>query len=149
MGTFILGSNRIFFNKATFYRFLALFFSATEAIFIKKIILLTNIETAFLYWAFAGLIFASFFALISKHSLSIQKKNLKYQLFLVISIALMQYSTNFVFSQLYVAYSLALFQLSTLVSVLFGVKIFKEENLIKKMIASLIMLFGAIIIIIF
>ena len=46
-----------------------------------------------------------------------------------------------------VSYALALFQLSTLLSIFLGVNIFKEKGLIKKLIASLIMIVGAIVII--
>lgn len=146
-GTLILTKNKFIYNKATLYRFLALIFSGTEAIFIKKVILLTNVQTSFFYWAFASFIFATFFALISKHSIKIKKENIKLQLALILLITLMQYSTNYVFSKINVAYALALFQLSTILSVFLGVNIFKEKNLLQKIIASSIMIMGAIILI--
>ena len=59
----------------------------------------------------------------------------------------MQYSTNYVFSKINVAHALALFQLSTIISIFLGVNIFKEESLIKKLIASIIMIFGATLLI--
>ena len=147
IGTLILTPGKLFFIKSTFYRFLALFFSGTEAIFIKKIIVLTNVQTGFLYWALAGLVFSTVFVLFSKHPIKISKQSRKYQLGLIILTAIMQYSTNYVFSKMNVAYALALFQLSTIVSVFLGVNLFKEKELIKKLIASFIMIFGAIIII--
>jgi drug/metabolite transporter (DMT)-like permease len=52
-----------------------------------------------------------------------------------------------VFAKMNVAYALALFQLSTIVSVFLGVNIFKEKDLRRKLIASFVMIFGAIIII--
>jgi drug/metabolite transporter (DMT)-like permease len=60
----------------------------------------------------------------------------------------MQYSTNYVFSKINVSYALALFQLSTVLSVFLGVNIFKEKGLRRKIIASLIMVTGAVIILI-
>ena len=60
----------------------------------------------------------------------------------------MQYSTNYVFSKINVALALALFQLSTILSVILGVSIFKEKNIVQKIVASLIMIIGAIIILI-
>ena len=147
IGTIILANSKFLFSKACFYRILALIFSGTEAIFIKKIILLTNISTCFLFWAISGLVFSTLFILSSKHKLKIIKPNIKYQLGLIILVGLMQYSTNFVFSKINVAYALSLFQLSTIVSVFLGVNIFKEKNLIRKIIASIIMIFGAIILI--
>ena len=56
-------------------------------------------------------------------------------------------SPNYVFEKINVAYALALFQLSTLVSVFLGVNIFKEKGLLKKIIATIIMLIGATILI--
>ena len=147
LGTFILANSKMLYNKSTLFRFLALIFSGTEAIFIKKVILLTNISSAFFYWALAGLAFSILFVLLSKHPLKINKTNFKYQIALIILVALMQYSTNYVFAKMNVAYALALFQLSTIVSVFLGVNIFKEKSLLKKLIASFIMLIGATIII--
>jgi drug/metabolite transporter (DMT)-like permease len=62
-------------------------------------------------------------------------------------VGIMQYSTNYVFSKINVAYALALFQLSTILSVLLGVNIFREQNLGRKIISSLIMILGAVLII--
>ena len=146
-GTCLLGSSKMFFNKATVYRFTALILLSTEAIFIKKVILLTDINSTFLYWVLSGLIFTFIFALLSKHSLKIEQQNIKFQIALIILVALMQYSTNYVFSKINVAYALALFQLSTVVSVFLGVNIFNEDKLVRKLIASLVMIFGAVIII--
>lgn len=50
-----------FNTKAVFYRVLALIFSASEAVFIKKIIILTDITSAFVLWVLAGLVFSAFF----------------------------------------------------------------------------------------
>ena len=61
----------------------------------------------------------------------------------------MQYSTNYVFSKMNVSYALALFQLSTIFSLYLGANIFKEDNILKKTIATIIMLIGATILIFF
>ena len=147
LGTVFLYNNKSAFNKAILYRFLALFFSGTEAVFIKKILLVSNIESAFLYWAFSGFIFATIFALCAKKSPKISKSNIKYQAVLILMIALMQYSTNYVFSRMNVAYALALFQLSTLISVFLGASLFNEKDLKKKICATIIMLIGACILV--
>lgn len=149
LGTCFLKNSRLFYSKATLYRFLALFFSGTEAIFIKKVILLTSIESCFFYWALAGFLFSWIFVFIAKHSIRIKKSNLKNQLLLILLIALMQYSTNYVFAKMNVAYALALFQLSTILSVFLGVNVFHEKGLLKKLLASVVMLIGATILIFF
>ncbi len=146
IGTFILHSSKINTNsKAVFYRILALIFSGTEAVFIKKIIILTNIPTSFVLWALSGLLFSSIFPIIAKHNFKLP--NIKYLGYLIISVGVMQYSTNYVFSKINVSYALALFQLSTLLSLFLGVNIFHEKNVLRKMIASIIMILGAGIII--
>lgn len=147
IGTIILAQSKIFFTKATLYRFIALFLLGTEAIFIKKVILLTDINSAFLYWVITGFIFSIIFAFLSRHPIKIKKDNIKTMLGLIILVAIMQYTTNYVFAKINVAYALALFQLSTIISLFLGINIFKEKGLAKKLIASIIMLLGATIII--
>ena len=145
-GTYVLHFSGEGYNMtAVFYRILALIFSGSEAVFIKKIILLTNIPTSFSLWAISGLIFSLIFVLASKHTPKIPQ--IKYLVLLVLSVGIMQYSTNYVFSKINVSYALALFQLSTLLSVFLGINIFKENGLKRKIIASLIMISGAIVII--
>ncbi len=143
LGTICLTNSNFIFSRAYFYRILALIFSGTEAIFIKKVIILSNISSAFIYWAVAGLFFS--FLITLKHKPKI--KNIKPQIALIAMVAIMQYSTNYVFSKINVAHALALFQLSTILSVFLGVNIFKEEGLLRKLIASIIMIIGAILVI--
>ena len=67
--------------------------------------------------------------------------------YLVLCIGTMQYTTNYVFDHMEVGYALALFQLSTIVSIFVGYRIFKEENITKKLIGSVIMVAGSVMII--
>ncbi len=144
---FVLDSSSMPNKKAILYRVLALIFSGTEAVFIKKVILLSDITSAFFLWAFSGLIFSLFFVLAARSKLKIS--SFKYQLLLILSVGIMQYATNYVFSKINVSYALALFQLSTLLSVFLGVNIFHETGLIKKLAGALIMTAGACVIILF
>jgi drug/metabolite transporter (DMT)-like permease len=145
-GTLFLSDLEVIFSKSCLFRIFALVFSGTEAIFIKKVILLTDISTAFFLWAMFGLIFSLIIAM--KHPLKISKQNISIQFYLILMVGIMQYSTNFVFSKMNVAYALALFQLSTILSIFLGVNFFHEKNLLKKIIASSIMILGAVILII-
>ena len=45
-------------NKSIQYRFLALIFCSAEAVFIKKLIELSNVTEAFILWCFAGALFS-------------------------------------------------------------------------------------------
>jgi len=67
--------------------------------------------------------------------------------YLVLCIGTMQYTTNYVFDHMEVGYALALFQLSTIVSIFLGYRIFNEENITKKLIGSVIMVAGSVMII--
>ena len=144
---FILGHNSVakVSTRAIIYRVLALIFSGTEAIFIKKVILLSGVANTFFLWCFSGLIFSSLFMSFAKHKPII--KSIKTQLLLVLSVGIMQYSTNYVFANMNVSYALALFQLSTILSVFLGANIFQEKNFKEKLVGSIIMAIGAIVII--
>ncbi len=143
---FILDTKGYIINRrALFYRGLALLFSASEAVVIKKLILITGVTTSFALWAFAGLFFSFILLIFSKNKPVI--KSYKYQILLILSVGLMQYATNFVFSKMNVSYALALFQLSTILSVFLGVNIFNETNIKRKLIGSIIMTAGAVIIV--
>lgn len=143
---FIIDRTSADFNaKALFYRVLALISSASEAVFIKKIIILTNISTAFVLWVLAGALFSFIFVLHARSNMNL--RSWKYQILLIISVGIMQYSTNYVFARMNVSYALALFQLSTLLSVVLGANVFHEKNLRRKLIGACVMLLGAVVLI--
>jgi drug/metabolite transporter (DMT)-like permease len=59
----------------------------------------------------------------------------------------MQLTTLYVFDHMPVGYALALFQLSTIVSVLLGHRIFQEKDIRKKLLGAAIMMIGSVVII--
>ena len=61
----------------------------------------------------------------------------------------MQMTTNYVFEKMNVGYALAIFQLSTIVSVVLGYKFFKEKDIGKKLLGSFIMVTGSVLIILY
>ncbi len=130
------------------YRLLALILTASEAVFIKKIILQTDIKTAFILWCIFGTIFSFLLVLFQKTKFKISyKKPIIEIACLITTTGLMQYTTNYVFKNMNVSYALALFQLSTILSVIMGWKIFKEIDLKKKLLGAIIMTVGAAILI--
>ena len=134
------------------FRIFAVLFTGLEAIFIKKMILLSNSLLALLLWALSTAVFSFFFLLFDKKKFAFSKLDLnswKMFFFLIVSLGVMQFSTNILFKLINVSYALSLFQLSSVLSVVLGYKFFKEKNFIKKLIGSLIMVFGAIVIILF
>lgn len=139
----------IFKRKEIQYRFYALFFSALEAIFIKKVILLSSISISFITSNILGALFA-YFLIKGKHTAikpSLSKRNLTLYVLTAVCFGLMTYSTAIVFNRINVSYALSLFQLSIFISVLFGWKIFKEKNIIKKLIGAAITILGAVCVI--
>ena len=141
-------------NKSIQYRFLALIFCSAEAVFIKKLIELSNVTEAFILWCFAGALFSIILLALYKIKIKTELSKLKHinLLFLFIIVfctGIMQLTTNYVFENMNVAYALALFQLSSLVSIFLGYKIFKERNILKKLVGTVIMITGAVLIILF
>lgn len=131
-------------------RFTALTLTAIEAVLLKEIILISSVEICFIFWCFMGFIWSLILLLTFKKSIKVsQNKDFIAILIVAIGLGIMQYSTNYVFEKMDVGLALALFQLSAIVTVLFGYKIFHETNLKYKLIGSSIMIIGAILIIIF
>ena len=75
--------------------------------------------------------------------------DIKKYIFLVVCVGIMQLTTNYTFDHMPVGYALSLFQLSILISVLLGHRIFKEMGIRRKIIGSVIMITGSVIIILF
>jgi drug/metabolite transporter (DMT)-like permease len=138
----------LFKRKDIQLRFLALFLTGIEAVILKKIILISSVEVCFIFWCFMGLLWSLFFVVTSKRNIKLENKNiLIYLILIAIMLGLMQYSTNYVFKRVNVGYSLALFQLSSIVTVLLGCKFFDEKSLYKKLLGSFIMILGSCLII--
>jgi drug/metabolite transporter (DMT)-like permease len=142
----------IFKRKDIQYRAGAMILTATEAVFIKKIILLSSPEISLVVWCWSGALFSFLFLILSrgtalKEQFRIAAPNFMKYCYLIICVGLMQLSTNYSFNAIPVAYALALFQLSSLISVFFGTHFFKEESLYRKLLGAGIMALGSLIII--
>jgi len=148
---FVFATQKEGFSLALFkrqdirFRIYALIFTAIEAVFIKNVIVNSDINTAFFMWCVFGCLFT-----IRKEDLSVLTPRVWKRLILVIVfMGLMQYSTNYVFSKINVSYGLALFQLSTILNVFLGWKYFKEKDILKKLTGSIIMVAGSAVLILF
>ncbi|MDR1742773.1 MAG: DMT family transporter [Dysgonamonadaceae bacterium] len=143
---------KIFNRPEIRFRFAAMILTAIEAIFIKKIIILSSPERSFMVWCFFNALFSFgilfVFGVNPKSEITAFKKShIRQYLLLILSIGVMQFGTNYSFANMPVAYALALFQLSSLVSVLFGYRFFHETQIRKKIIGASIMIAGAVLII--
>jgi drug/metabolite transporter (DMT)-like permease len=134
------------------FRIWALILTAIEAVFLKKIILASSATIAFVSWCWFGAAFSFLLLFVYRLKVTTEIKRIHFRdfskyLFLVICIGTMQYSTNYTFEHMPVGYALSLFQLSIIVSVLLGHRFFQEQDIRKKLIGSMIMIAGSILII--
>ena len=139
-------------NKEIQYRIWAMILTAIEAVFIKKVILYSSTIVSFIFWCWFGAFFSFVLLFFFKVRLIKEIKQVKLHHlltygFLVLSIGTMQYTTNYVFSHMNVGYALALFQLTTIISIFLGYRIFKEQNIKKKLLGAVIMIAGSVVII--
>ena len=143
---------KLFKTPAIQYRLAALILTGIQAVLDKKVIENSNLEIAFAGWSIFGAGFSFVFILFTKVSIKqeVNKFNtsilLKYAL-LVTTVGLMLASTNYTLSHMPVGYALALFQLSILLSVVLGHRLFNELHLAKKLMGASIMIIGSAMII--
>jgi drug/metabolite transporter (DMT)-like permease len=139
-------------RSAIQYRIWAMVLTAIEAVFVKKVIQASSVTISFIAWCWFGALFSFVLLIIYRQKLFTYSKGMglstiKKYILLVICIGTMQLTTNYVFDHMPVGYALALFQLSIIVSVLLGYRFFKETDIRKKLIGSLIMIAGSVLII--
>lgn len=135
------------------FRFWAMVLTAIEAVFIKRVILASSTTLAFISWCLFGAIFS--FILLFFYKIRIQtelkrafqRQYIKKFLILIMCIGVMQFTTNYALEHMSVGYALSLFQLSIIISVIFGYRFFKEKDIRKKIVGSLIMIIGSVLII--
>ena len=132
----------------------ALILSATEAVFLKRALLLSSPAITFVFWCILGLPLALLVVLAAfPRGVLVEFAKLrcdwKSTLLLAVTTGLMQFFTLYTFRALEVGYSLALFQTSTLLTVLFGYQIFNEQHILRRLVGAIIMIAGAILIVAF
>jgi drug/metabolite transporter (DMT)-like permease len=143
---------RFFRDPGIRYRFGGLVLSAVEAVFLKMALKASSPQATFVAWAVLGFaVSAPAVAFFARERVGAQFTALRQSLgmyaVLAMTTALMQYTTLVTFNGLQVGPALALFQLSSLVSVLLGWRFFKERDVVKRLIASLVMAAGATLIV--
>jgi drug/metabolite transporter (DMT)-like permease len=141
---------QFFRDRGVQYRFAALACSATEAVFLKRAVLQSSALLAFLLWSALGLLIALVFVILLNAQVSTELERFQQQwrtyTWLAITTGLMQLTTLLTFGVMQVGYSLALFQLSTLISVFLGYRYFQEQNIARRLFGSVVMILGAILI---
>ena len=143
---------QFFRERGVQLRFAALVLSATEAVFLKRALLQSSPLTTFVCWSILGLPIAGA-AVLATRPLGRGWQSLRTSLPTYLGLALttgaMQLATLVTFGRIQVGYSLALFQLSTPVSVFLGHRYFQEGNIRKRLAGSVVMAAGAMLIVLF
>lgn len=154
---FVLGTGEqkfgwsVFKQPAIRYRLMALVLTGIQAVFDKNIIQHSNLELAFVSWCVFGALFSFIVCLVfnvrpSSYISSINLSIAARYILLCISIALMTASTNYVFKHMPVGEALALFQVSIIISVFLGYKVFSEGGIARKLVGAAIMVAGSFLI---
>lgn len=132
-------------------RVAALACTATEAVFLKRALLLSSPLTTFVLWAVLGFPIALSALASMRTSVAADATRWRGEWGTYVALAattgLMQLTTLLTFATLQVGYALALFQLSTLLTVYLGHRYFEEQNVGRRLLGAVIMVAGAILIV--
>jgi drug/metabolite transporter (DMT)-like permease len=135
-------------------RFAALALAAAEAVLLKKAILLSSPLMTFVLWSTFGLPIAALAILVllkgrTRREIHLVRENFSTYVWLGTTTLIMELSTIYTLGRLQVGYSLALFQMSTLISVFLGYTYFNEKDIRKRLLGSVVMTAGAVMIVVF
>jgi drug/metabolite transporter (DMT)-like permease len=133
------------------YRFLSILLLSIGTLPLKQAVVIGDALATTVFWCLIGfplaIIAHTVFLKDNFKSNFVQSKNnLPEFIYLGGLIFLMQYITMIVFSQLLIAYSLALFQLAMVLQVFLGYRIFNEKHIMRRLAASMVMIVGSLLI---
>ncbi|EEF79530.1 DMT family transporter [Methylophaga thiooxydans] len=141
----------LFTEKGVQFRFLSILLFSIGTLPLKNAVIAGGALPTTVFWCLIGLPLAGVAQLIFvrdnfRDDLVLARNQVYPLLYLGCLIFLMQYMTMFVFSQLLVAYSLALFQLSMVLQVFLGYRIFNEKHIFRRLAACLVMVGGSLMV---
>lgn len=154
-GTERWGLGSLFRERGVLLRFAALIFSAFEAIFLKRALLESSPIMTFALWALLGFGCSALVVAVGpwrnfvRSDLIVMRKNRLNYAWLALTTGVMQLSTLITLKVFTVGPALALFQTSTILTVILGRTVFVEKHFLKRILGSLVMIAGAILIILF
>lgn len=147
-----IGLKALFDNRGVQFRIGGLVLSATEAVFLKRAAQLSTPLVTFTWWCIVGLAASAIFVSLLlkpprlRHEAAVLRTVFPTYITLALTTGLMQLATLFTLAKVQVGYTLALFQTSTLLTVLLGWKVFNEPHPARRLIGSAIMIAGATLI---
>jgi drug/metabolite transporter (DMT)-like permease len=139
-------------NRGVQFRLAALALSAIEAIFLKKALLSSSPLTTLAVWSTLGFLLSLPSIMVRRGGVvggqfEILRANGVSYSCLAIATGLMQLATLVVLTGFQVAAALALFQTSTLLTVLLGAKLFHEPAFWPRLLGSVVMVAGATLVV--
>ncbi|MGE5610077.1 MAG: EamA family transporter [Bacillota bacterium] len=143
---------RLFSDRGVQYRLAALVLSAIEAVFLKMALRVSSPMITFVFWAVLGfgVALAAMVALKGRelrHEVDVFRASRWEYLMLFVTTGVMQLCTLVSFQVLHVGYALALFQTSSIISVILGYRYFQERHIFQRLVGSVVMVVGAALII--
>jgi len=141
----------LFTQKGVQFRFLSILLFSIGTLPLKNAVIDGGALATTVFWCLIGLPLAGLAQAVFVRDnfgedLAIARSQVYPFVYLGCLIFLMQFMTMLVFSQLLVAYSLALFQLSMVLQVFLGYRIFNEKHIMRRLAACLIMVVGSLMV---
>ena len=138
-------------DKGVQYRFLSILLFSIGTLPLKNAVMEGQALATTIFWCLIGLPLAiishQMFKQNSERTLCQQvRPALSHIATLGLMMFLMQYMTMIGLSQMMIAYSLALFQLSMVLHVFLGYKLFKEQHIKRRLTACLVMVIGSLLV---
>lgn len=141
----------LFKDRGVQYRFLSILLFSIGTLPLKTAVIAGGALATTVFWCLFGLPLAAmtqwfFIKGNIQKNITKARDDIRPFIYLGCLIFLMQYMTMLVFSQLLVAYSLALFQLSMVLHVFLGYRIFNEKHVWRRLSACLVMVAGSLLV---
>lgn len=140
-------------DKGVRARFLSIVLFSVGTIFLKKSVGDGGALATMIFWSLIGLpliLISNYFFL--PHKIQQEIKATKPHLYSILLIGLtvffMQYLTLLLLEHMLVAYALALFQLGMVLQVFIGYRVFNEKNILRKLLASIVMMVGSLLVLV-
>jgi drug/metabolite transporter (DMT)-like permease len=142
----------LFKTKGVILRFASLLLISVEAVFMKRSIILAGEMPTFVFWALCGApILMMLCGIMARgrivRSVRVMAADPRASVASILLYGVMQYATLIVFAHMIVGFSLALFQLSSVLSVILGYFAFGERSFAYRLAGSLVMCAGAVLVI--
>jgi len=137
-------------DKGVQARFLSIFLFSVGTVFLKKSVAGGVLETM-VFWSLIGLplvLLSNYFFLPNtvQEQMKATKQHLHSITLIGVMVFAMQYFTLLLLANMLVAYALALFQLGMVLQVLIGYRVFNEKDIARKLLASLVMMAGSLLV---